>query len=220
VDVYYDGRAGDSPGQLSIIRDSAFNIDYIINRQFSNCTVMPRDYDAIYFHALDGSSELVAELTTPPDLLSYFPLFSYAYEGVTTVRGATVDAWIGLIPVISYQFTTPNLAGYLEARNLTFEVFFTRPGWRITNDRTVNTRSRLWRIIVSGYSTYTNATDNVTTSGDITGVYDIFDFSSEEPDFDIFDVSACFSPSEYHVLSLAVPGHEQGLNFSQLRKNL
>ena len=73
---------------------------------------------------------------------------------------------------------------------------------------------------MNAHATYTNYTDNVTTSGDISGVYDIFDFSSEEPDFDVFDISTCFSPSEYHILSLAVPGHEQGLNFSQLRNNI
>ena len=111
--MYYDGRAGDSPGQLNIIRDAALNIDYIINRQFSNCTVIERDYDAIilYFHSLEGSSDRVAELATPPELLLNVPLFPYAYEGVTTVRGVTVDAWIGLIPVIPYEFTTPGLAG-------------------------------------------------------------------------------------------------------------
>ena len=222
MDVYYDGngRAGNRPGQLSIIRDSARNIEYVINRQLHNCTVVRRDFDVVYFYALEGTSQLVAELSTPPDLLAYVPLFPYTYEGVTNVRGVTVDAWIGLISATPYEFTTPNLAGYLDVRNLTYEVFFTRPGWRITNDRTVNTEPTLWRLIVNAHSTYTNYTDNVTTSGEISGVYDIFDFSLEEPDFDIFDISTCFSPSEYHILSLAVPGHEQGLNFSQLRNNL
>ena len=222
MDVYYDGngRAGNRPGQLSIIRDSARNIEYVINRQLHNCTVVQRDFDVVYFYALEGTSQLVAELSTPPDLLAYVPLFPYTYEGVTNVRGVTVDAWIGLISATPYEFTTPNLAGYLDVRNLTYEVFFTRPGWRITSDRTVNTEPTLWRLIVKAHSTYTNYTDNVTTSGDISGVYDIFDFSSEEPDFDIFDISTCFSPSEYHILSLAIPGHEQGLNFSQLRNNI
>ena len=94
------------------------------------------------------------------------------------------------------------------------------PGWRITSDRTVTTDPVLWRINLSGDLSFTNATDNTTSSGLYSATYDIFDFSSEEPDFDVFDVSTCFSPSEYHVLSLAVPGHEQGLNFSQLRKNI
>jgi len=162
----------------------------------------------------------VADLSNPPDLLSYIPLFPYVYEGVTNVREVSVDAWIGLISASPYEFTTPNLAGFLYVTNLTYEVFFTRPGWRITNDRTVTTKSTLLRLIVNADSMYTNYTDNVTTNGTISGVYDIIDFSTEEPDFDVFDISTCFSPSDYHILSLAVPGHEQGLNFSQLRNNL
>ena len=51
-------------------------------------------------------------------------------------------------------------------------------------------------------------------------VFDIFDYSTEEPDFDFFDITPCLPPSEYRVLSLAVPGHERGLDFSQLRRNL
>ena len=200
MDVYYDGRGGGSPGPISLIRDSARNIDYIINRQLNNCTVMPRD-DAIL---------------TPVDWLSLAQQFPYAYEGVTNIRGVDVDAWIGMQPLRSLRLTT----GVLELRNGTWELFFTRPGWRITGDRPVITEPVLWRVIISVNSSFTNATDSTTTNGSYSALYDIFDFSSEEPDFDVFDVSTCFSPSEYRVLSLAVPGHEQGLNIHQFRRNL
>ena len=222
MDVYFDGgtRAQDSPGPLTLIRDDARNIDYIINRQLNNCTVLPRDQDKKFFYSFDADSFLVAQLATPPQLITLARLFPYAYEGVTNVRGVDVDAWIGTLPLFPYQFSNPGLVGLLNVINPTFQVFFTRPGWRITSDRAVSTEPVLWRITVSAYFAYTNATDNATANGFSTGFFDIFDFSPEEPDFDVFDVSACFSPSEYHVLSLAVPGHEQGLNFSQLRQNL
>ena len=216
MDVYNDGRSGGSPGPISLIRDTARSIDYIINRQLNNCTVIPRDDDAAYFQTLEGDSDLLALLLTPVDLLTFAQLFQYAYEGVTNVRGVDVDAWIGLQPVSTFEFSI----GQGVVRNGTWELFATRPGWRITGDRTVTTEQVIWRIRITGNISFTFARDNTTISGLYSATYDIFDFSSEEPDFDIFDVSTCFSPSEYHVLSLAVPGHEQGLNFSQLRRNL
>ena len=217
VDVYNDGRSGVRSGPISLIRDSARGIDYIINRQLNNCTVIPRDDESFYFQTLQGDSDLVASLGTPVDLLTFAQLLQeYTYEGVTNVRGVDVDAWIGLQRSVPFQFDV----GTATVRNGTWELFYTRPGWRITGDRAVTTDPVLWRINLSGDLSFTNATDNTTSSGLYTTTYDIFDFSSEEPDFDVFDVSTCFSPSEYHVLSLAVPGHVQGLNFSRLRNNL
>ena len=216
VDVYNDGRSGVRSGPISLIRDSDRSIDYIINRQLNNCTVIPRDDESFYFQTLQGDSDLVASLVTPVDLLTFARQLQYMYEGVTNVRGVDVDAWIGLQPVVPFQFAV----GTVTITNGTWELFYTRPGWTITGDRNVTTDPVLWRINLSGDLLFTNATDNTTSSGFYSATYDIFDFSSEEPDFDVFDVSACFSPSEYHVLSLAVPGHEQGLNFSRLRNNL
>ena len=216
MDVYYDGSAGGSPGPISIIRDFTREVNYIINRQLNNCTVMPLNDDITYFHAVEGDSNFVAELLTPGNLVGFASEFPYSYEGVTNIRGVDVDAWIGMQPAFSDQTTD----GLLELRNGTWEIFITKPGWRITGDRTVTTDPVIWRIRISANVSFTFARDNTTTTGFYSALYDIFDFSSEEPDFDIFDVSACFSPSEYHVLSLAVPGHQQGLNFSQLRRNL
>ena len=178
--------------------------------------MIPRNNEAAYFQSLEGNSDLLAQLVTPADLLNFTQQFEYAYEGVTNIRGVDVDAWISIQPMGILRFTI----GEVVVRNGTLELFFTRPGWRITSDRTVTTDPVIWRIRISGDLLLTNGRTNSATSGFYSAMYNIFDFSSEEPDFDVFDVSACFSPSEYHVLSLAVPGQQQGLNFSQLRKNL
>ena len=216
MDVYYDGFLGGSPGPLSVIRDTARNVEYIINRQINNCTVQPIDNVISYFRAVEGRTDVVADNLSPVNLLLVAQLFPYAYVGVTNIRGVDVDAWIGMQPDFSFKII-PN--GMADLRNGTWELYSTRPGWRITGDRTVTTEPVIWRLRIQGNVTYT-AADNTTTIGIYSALYDIFDFSSEEPDFDSFDVSTCFSPSEYHVLSLAIPGHEQGLNFSQLRQNL
>jgi len=186
---------------------------------------MPLNDDFVYFDTLEGDSEYLTQITSINNVLLLAPLFSYSYEGVTNIRGVDVDAWIGMQPDFRAEFPTTTFIttpGVLELRNGMWEVFATRPGWRITNDRTVTTEPVIWRIRLYGNLSFTFARDNttVTTSGIYSALYDIFDFSSKEPDFDMFDVSTCFSPSEYHVLSLALPGHEQGLNFSQLRKNI
>ena len=217
MDVYYGGST-DSPGQISLIRDSARSIDYIINRQLNNCTVIPRNDEAEYFQSLEGNSDMLAQLVTPAELLSFTQQFKYTYEGVTNIRGVDVDAWISMQPIGALRFTI----GEVVVRNGTIELFFTRPGWRITSSRTVSIEPVLWRVMIRGDLLFTSATTNSATSISSPAIYmyNILDFSSKEPDFDVFDVSTCFSPSEYHVLSLAVPGQQQGLVFSQLRRNL
>ena len=224
MDVYHDGREGGSPGPITRIYDYARQIDFIINKQFKNCTVRSLNEDLIYFTTLEGPSDELAQIFSIHNVLRFTQPLSYSYEGVTNIRGVGVDAWIGLVPDIQGArmgattfITNP---GRFDFTNGSWEIFATRPGWRITTDRTVNTEPVIWRIIALGHVVYTYDRDNTTINGSLSATYDIFDFSPEEPDFDIFDVSTCFSPSEYHVLSLAVPGHEQGLNFSQLRRNL
>ena len=49
---------------------------------------------------------------------------------------------------------------------------------------------------------------------------DLFDFSTEEPPYDVFDVSACSRPDDYYTLGLIIPGQEEGLDFGQLRRNI
>ena len=221
--MYYAGRTGDRPGPISIIRDANLGVDYVIYRQLNNCTVLPRSNGNFvrYFQTFEGSSDLVASIASPEHILFYIPLFEpFSYEGVSTIRGVDVDSWIGFRDSIAGEFDTPRVSGISVGSNLTFEIFFTRQGWRITNDRAVSSEPQFWRMVVKGNSRFTNYTDNVTTHGTISAVYDIFDFSTEEPDFDIFDVSTCLPPSEYLELSLTVPGHERGLDFSQLRRNL
>ena len=225
VDVYYDGRSGGSAGPISIIRDYDRGIDHIINRQLNNCTVMLTDDDAVFFDTLEGPIDYLTQIVTITNLLFFAQLFPYTYQGVTNIRGVDVDAWIGMQP--DFRAVIPQTAfittpGVLELRNGNWTLYSTRPGWRITSDRSVSTDPVLWRIMYQGNLSFTflRNNTNVTTSGIFGALHDIFDFSSEEPDFDVFDISTCFSPSEYHVLSLAIPGHEQGLNFSQLRRNI
>ena len=215
--MYNDGSAGFGPGLITLIRDFPHDIEYIINRQLNNCTVKPINHLPEYVYPF---SEFVVEIMTPDPLLTIAQAFPFAYEGATNIRGVDVDVWIGRQPQSQSPLIFPFSNGVAEATNATIHVFFTRPGWRITGDRAVTNEPVLWRFELRADRFFTNATDNTTTIGNLLELYDIFDFSSEEPDFDVFDVSTCFSPYEYHVLNLAVPGHEQGLNFSQLRRNL
>ena len=51
-------------------------------------------------------------------------------------------------------------------------------------------------------------------------LYNIFDFSSQEPNFDVFDTSFCSSPDDYIILSIIIPGQEEGLELGQLRRSI
>ena len=164
--MYYDGRSGYRPGPLSIIRDATLGVDYIIYRQLNNCTLLPYSSDILteFYSTFYGNSTRVVDLGSPPQLIFFIPFFApFSYEGVSTIRGVDVDSWIGYVETIGYEFTVPHLAGYTEGQNVTFELFFTRPGWRITSDRAVSSEPQFWRLVVDGYTEYTNYTDNVST---------------------------------------------------------
>ena len=140
--MYYAGRTGNRPGSISIIRDATLGVDYIIYRQLNNCTMLPRSVAnfALYFQTFEGTSDMVASIASQEQILFFIPFFEpYSYEGVSTIRGVDVDSWIGFLESIRpIDMDVVLLSGISVGVNVTFEIFFTRPGWRITNDRAVS----------------------------------------------------------------------------------
>ena len=152
----------------------------------------------------------VPRLKSLADIFLLSNQFNYSYEGVTNVRGVYVDAWVSIRDF--EQFSRANLTDGL------YEVFFTRPGWRISNELTVETNPILWRAKLSGVFSFINVTNNSTVSMNTSGVYDLFGYSSDEPSFDVFDTSVCLPPSEYLIITISIPGQENGLDLRRLRK--
>ena len=180
-----------------IIYDFNNELQYVIRRQFSNCTVVPiTDVDESGRPHLRPASEFL--------LLNQY---NYSYEGVTNVRGVDVDSWVSIHD--SQQF--PNV-------HFTSEIFFTRTGWTISNTHSVITDPIPWRINVTGTFSSSNRTGNGTVSYTGSLVLDFFGGSGDEPNFDVFDTSICLPPSEYQFATMAIPGQENGLDLRQLRK--
>ena len=103
-----------------------------------------------------------------------------------------------------------------QAVNLTdtiYEVFFTRPGWIYATDRSINTDPVPWRIKLSGRV----STDNATK---MSLEMDFFDFSTDEPPYDAFDISSCSGPDDFYTMILIIPGQERGIDLGQLRRNI
>ena len=49
---------------------------------------------------------------------------------------------------------------------------------------------------------------------------DLFDFSTDEPPYDAFDISSCSAPDDFYTMILIIPGQESGIDFGQLRRNI
>lgn len=207
IDINYDGRRGGSAGPISLIHDFNNEVQYVIFRQFTNCSVSP--ISGPLFDATVGADG-VPRLKSPSDLFLLSNQFNYSYEGVTNVRGVDVDAWISI-----RDFEQINRANLTDGL---YELFFTRPGWTISNQLTVETDPIPWRVKLSGVISFINPTDNSTAMMNMSNVFDLFGYSSDEPSFDVFDTSLCIPPSEYVILTIIIPGNENGLDLRRLRK--
>ena len=196
---------------LYIIFDFNNEVQYIIRRQFTNCTVVPitamTPLTARLYSNVGESGR--PHLRSPSDFL-FLNQYNYSYEGVTNVRGVDVDSWVSIRDF--QQFPNTNLTNGL------YEIFFTRPGWRIFNTHSVITDPIPWRINISGTFNTLNTTDNSTISWTGSFLWDFFGGSGDEPNFDVFDTSVCLPPSEYWIATMGIPGQENGLDLRQLRR--
>ena len=215
MDLYSAGGPnGETPGPISIIHEFDTSVQYVIRTQVLNCTAQPLSRFASYFFDVttDDDDETL-RLVSPNNLFFLGSEFNYSYEGVSNVRGVDVDSWVS---VRDFE----KVAGAINLTDTIYEVFFTRPGWVYSSDHSVNTDPVPWRSITTGTLTFLNYTDNSTVSLNATYELDFFDFSTEEPPFDVFDISSCSAPDDYHTMVLILPSQEAGIDFGQLRRSV
>lgn len=208
LDGYYDGARGGQPGPYSIVHDFDTQLQYIINRHTSNCTVSTLDKG--FFGDLTKDEGGNPQLR-PPNQLFFFRGLNYTYKGVSTVRGVEVDSWIATSEFIV-------LSPVLNITNGIYEVFFTRPGYTVSTDRSPGESMVPWRVIVTG--TYYLDDDGNITSGNSSFELDYFDFSASEPPYDSFDVSVCASAEESHTVVFVFETPVIGIDFSIFRTNI
>ena len=211
IDVYNRGdRRGRVPGPTSIIHDFNTSMQYVISNQIINCSAQPLSQASPFFFDITTDDSDTLQLVSPNNFFFLGSEFNYSYEGVSNIRGVDVDSWVSV----------QDFEKVAEAVNLTdtiYEVFFTRPGWIYATDRSINTDPVPWRIKITGGVSVRNFTDN-----SINGVFelDFFDFSTNEPSYDIFDISSCSAPEDFYTMILIIPGQERGIDFGQLRRNI
>ena len=210
-DFYYRGQLGGSPAPLSIIHDFNLETQYIINKQYNNCSVSAITPDSPFFDitVTDG----MPRLSSPSELFLLSNEFNYSYEGVSTIRGVDVDSWI------SYrEFETLRNSNLTDA---TYEVFFTRPDWSFQSASSPASSTPIpWRVRLSGVSTFMNSTTNLTESSNFSSTFDLFGFNVGEPDLDVFDTSVCINSSEYYILNILLRAVGSDVDFSLLRRNV
>lgn len=130
------------------------------------------------------------------------------------MRGVEVESWVSIRDA---QVINP----FVNVSNAVYEIFFTRPGYRIQTDRSAGTEVVPWRMILRGVVTYfVNVTTGLTNTTNLNYVADYFDFSASEPPYDVYDTAVCFSGNQTHTVILVLPVPVEGIDFSILRTNL
>ena len=216
MDVYYSGRQGGAPGPVSIIHDFDTSVQYLVGTQVLNCSAQPFSQSQFtpFFPDIVSNDDGSFQLVSPTNFFFLGSEFNYSYEGVSNIRGVDVDSWVS---VRDFE----RLAAAVNLTNGVYEVFFTRPGWIYSTDRSINSDPVPWRINIVGGMSILNMTDNSTFQVNGTFQLDYFDFSTDEPNYDAFDiVSLCAAPEDYHTILLIIPGQEKGIDFGQLRRNI
>ena len=213
MDIYNRENKKGLPGPTSIIHDFSTAVQYVINNRITKCSTQPLSQVSPFFFDVTTDDSDTLQLVSPNNFFFLGNEFNYSYEGVSNVRGVDVDSWVSV----------REFEKVAEAVNLTdmiYEVFFTRRGWFYATDRSINTDPVPWRIKLTGGVSVHNSTGNSTRRFKGAFEMDLFDFSTDEPPYDAFDISSCSAPDDFYTMILIIPGQERGIDFGQLRRNI
>lgn len=203
---------GGSAGPISIIHDFDSQLQFIINRHVSSCGVTPLSESFGRDVIFDGDGN--AQLTSPSGFFLFGRNLNYSYEGVSTVRGVEVDSWIAIVDSIA-------LDRFSNLTDAVVEVFFTRPEYNISTDRSAGGSRVPWRVNIRGLQSYNGFNTSVSiNASNVSYVVDYFDFSTSEPPYDLFDISFCSDADQSHTLGLRFEVPREGIDFSTFRTNL
>ena len=198
----------------SIIHDFDLSVEYIIDRHGSHCYVQPLT-NASFLYDMARGTNGTFQLRSPTDFFRLGTGYNFSYEGVTSIRGIEADAWI------SIRDSFPLSVANNTLDNATVEVFYSRPGWTSRSLYSTSSDPIPLAINLTGIIVNRSCDDEMCENAmEFSAFYNIFDFSSQEPDFDVFDTSFCSTPGEYDILSLIIPGQEGGMDLSQLRRSV
>ena len=209
---YYDSQLfrtdflyNDTPS--SLIHDFELGLQYFINRGLSNCFIYPIANLNYSSYDVTSQPDGTNRQRTPTEFFRVGAGYNFSYEGMTRIRGIEADAWI------SVRDSFPVSLNF-ELFNGTVELFYSRPGFRVTSLLSNSTTP----VPVAINTTGAICSDDGCTQFSLFST--IYDFSTKEPEYDVFDTSFCTKPGKYRILSMKIPGHVLGADIGQLRRSI
>jgi hypothetical protein len=195
----------------SVIHDFELGLQYIINRRLSNCSIYSIANLSYSSYDIAGGPDGAKRMRTPTEFFRVGAGYNFSYEGVTKIRGIEAEAWI------SVRDSFPLNLGS-KVVNGTVELFYSRPGSTLSSLLSNETAPVPLAINLIGTLCYDG--DDCGKSTSLSSFSTIYDFSTTEPDFDVFDTSFCAEPGQYRIISMKIPGHEFGADIGQLRRSI
>ena len=195
----------------SVIHDFELGLQYFINRRLSNCSVDSIANLNFSSYDIAGGPDGAKRMRTPTEFFRVGAGYNFSYEGVTKIRGIEAEAWI------SVRDSFPLNLGS-KVVNGTVELFYSRPGSTISSLLSNETAPVPLAINLTGTLCYVG--DDCGKSTSLSSFSTFYDFSTTEPDFDVFDTSFCAQPGQYRIISMKIPGHEFGADIGQLRRSI
>lgn len=191
-----------------IIEDFDEGVQYRINGRYGSCNIISiNSTNSIYAEVGDDG---MVHLQSIKNHFLRQDEYNYTYEGVSQVRKVDAESWISQRDREVFNNRTVFTNGSIQ-------VFYTLPGWNISYgyDKYINV-SVPWRSVIAGnfsqLSQEENSTYFVVNS-------EVLEFRTEEPNFDVFDVSVCFSVNQYTTLRLILPLPD-GVSYTSLDHSL
>ena len=177
-----------------IIEDFNEGVQYNINSRYGSCTVIP--INATNGLATEVGDNGIVHLQTIRNHFQRQDEYNYTYEGLSKVRRVDTESWISLRDREVFNNYSVLSNGYVQ-------VFYTLPSWSIIygNNKSSNV-SVPWRIVLVGNFSLLSQEENSTY---FVINEEVLEFKADEPDFDVFDVSVCFSVDQYTILRLTLP---------------
>ena len=188
-------------------------VQYVVDTRQSKCYVSSLENVTDFYDVMRGENGEFLQ-KSPTDFLRFGSGYNFSYEGETRVRGIDAEAWISIRD--NYPLTINS-----ALVNGTVELFYSRPGVDISSLYSSTSAPIPLAINMTGTIVNHSCTNETWCAPtEFSAFYNFYSFSSDEPDFDVFDTSPCATPGEYEILSLIIPGQESGSALSQLRKSV
>ena len=199
-------------GSFSGIQDFNIETQYYINHLYETCYVSPITLENSYFDANNGSDGRL-HLNGLRELLYATDDRDFVYEGVTTARGLLVDVWIAQSPG---EFPLTNGSTIV---NVTYQIYFTRPGQQVVSVTGNTTDSTIWQTTFTGTSV-SMGDDGSEIIEEVSSTANFYSFSPSEPLLDVYDISTCLAQSEFVRLSMLIPTGGRLANVTSLKQNI